>query len=237
MYDLKQIKDSADWEKIFCYEVRMRVPESSQRRGSEKVSAMQQAKVLSQDQHLWGKFFVFDGVSFGWSTEELFTDAEQKSALVDLPGHTNDRPNQVEVTTRRAGKLNIRELVNYLQSGRAGLASGKDEVDHVFKALNALFRDDAAKRFITFPKSTAYFSRIDSLCKPLQSTGGVLEAMRGIFQSVAFGFGRLALNIDTKCAAFYTPAMCLINVAAAFCGVRNPADISQASCEEQMTGK
>ena len=216
----------------------MRVPESSQRRGSEKVTTMQLAKVMQHTRHLWGAFFVFDGVSIGWSTEKLIEgpDATENKAVVELPGHTNERPNQVEITLRNAGKLNIRELVRYLESGGAGLASGKQAVDDVFRAFNALFRDEPSQRFITYPKSTAYFSRTDTLCMPLRSTAGVLEALRGIYQTVAFGFGRLALNIDTKCAAFYTPNKCLLDVAAAFCGAMDPSGITKEGCEEMITG-
>lgn len=198
---------------------------------------MQQTKVLIQTRHMWGQFFVYDGISIGWSTEDLIPDNKERTAMIDLPGHTKERPNQVEVAMRKSGKLNIRDLVSFLQSGSAGLVSGRQDIDEVFKALNALFRDDPSQRLITFPKSTAYFSRIDSLCKPLGSTAGVLEAMRGIHQSVSFGFGRLALNIDTKCAAFYTPGKCLVEVAAAFCGTSEPSQITRGGCEEMMVGE
>ena len=215
----------------------MRVPQSSQRRGSEKVSAMQQAKVMLQTKHLWGSYFVFDNVSFGWSTEELFPEGEERQSVVDLPGHTSAKPNQVEVAIRRHGKLNIAQAVDYLQAGGAGLNSGVAGVDDVFKALNALFREDPAQRFITFPKSTAYFARTQGLCQPLGSTGGVLEAMRGIYQAVSFGFGKLSLNIDTKCCAFFTPGLALIDVAAAFCGTQDPHRITRGGCEEGMIGR
>ena len=215
----------------------MKVPPSSQRRGSEKVTALQTVKAMLVSQYLWGNFFIFDGVSLAWSTEELLQGDEEQSTVIDLPGHSIDRPNQIEITLKKTGKLNIRKLVEYLESGLAGLVSGNLDVDDVFKALNALFRDDPSKRLITFPKSSAYFSRVDTLCQPLASTAGVLEAMRGIHQSISFGFGRLALNIDTKCAAFYTPGKPMTEVAAAFCNVRNPAEITRGGCEESMIGK
>ena len=215
----------------------MRVPESSQRKGSEKVTAMQQTKVMLQTQHLWGSYFVYDNVSFGWSTEELFPEGGQRQSIVDLPGHTAAKPNQVEVAIRRCGKLNITQAVKYLESGGAGLNSGITDVDNVFKAFNALFREDPAQRFINFPKSTAYFARTQGLCKPLDSTGGVLEAMRGIYQAISFGFGKLSLNIDTKCCAFFTPGLALIDVAAAFCGTQDRSQITRGGCEESMIGK
>ena len=215
----------------------MKVPQSSQRRGSEKVTDMQTVKAMLASEHLWGNFFVFDGVSLGWSTEELLQGDEEQSTVINLPGHSDDKPNQIELTLEKTGKLNVRKLVEYLESGLAGLVSGHSDVDNVFKALNALFRDDPSKRLITFPKSSAYFSRVDTLCQPLTSTAGILEAMRGIHQSISFGFGRLALNIDTKCAAFYVPGKPLTEVAAAFCNARNPTDITRGGCEESMIGE
>ena len=215
----------------------MKVPPSSQRRGSEKVSALQQAKVMLHMNHLLGNNFVYDNVGLGWSTDELLENGKEKTAMVDLPGHTLERPNQVEVSIRGASKLDIMGLVKYLESGLAGLVSGKAAIDGVFNAFNALFREEPSKRFITYPKSTAYFSRIEGLCKPLDSTGGVLEAMRGIHQTVAFGFGRLSLNIDTKCSAFYAPGLALIDVAAAFCGTRERSQVTRGGCEEMMIGE
>ena len=43
--------------------MRLRVPETSQRRGSEKVTVTQEAKVLMHDavKRFWGDDFVFDG--------------------------------------------------------------------------------------------------------------------------------------------------------------------------------
>jgi len=55
--------DSHDKDADTGFQMRLRVPESSQRRGSEKVTSMQQAKVLMHEavKSFWGDDFVFDG--------------------------------------------------------------------------------------------------------------------------------------------------------------------------------
>ena len=198
----------------------MRVPPSSQRRGSEKVSAMQQAKVLLQAKSFLGPDFVFDNVSLGWTTKLLMPVSESRSSTIDLPGHVAERPNQVEVTVRNLGPLNVRALVAYLQSSNSGTSShGSTTVEDCFKALNAIYRQDPASRFITRRHSSAFFQRSPSLMMTLQSTGGILEALRGAFQSVNFLFGRLTINVDVVTSAFYTPDVCMVDVARALCGV------------------
>lgn len=207
--------------KIYQYDIQMIVPISSQRRGVEKLSAYQQAKVLLKAELLWGKEFVFDGVSLGWSTKLLVVDGEG-TKIIDLEGHTAEKPNQVQIKIRKTGSLSIRALVNYLMSGaRDGKSSDRmsPEVENCFKALNALYRQDPAARFWTRPNSAAFFVRTPKLTLKLQSTGGVLEAIRGMFQAVTFTFGHLALNVDVTCSAFYVPGLCMIDVARAFAGL------------------
>ena len=196
------------------------VPVSSQRRGSEKVSAMQQAKVILRAQQLWGANFVFDNVALGWSTDLLMPISETRTTRLDLDDHTKEKPNQVEVSMRNTGTLNIRKFVNYLmKSGSSGVMSNDSAIEDVFKAFNAVYRQDPASRFITRPKSTAFFQRSPSLTLTLQSTGGILEALRGAFQAVSYSFGRLCLNVDVVCSAFYVPDLCVIDVAKAMAGI------------------
>ena len=210
----------------------MQVPASSQRRGNEKVSAMLMAKAYVEAKHLFGDDFVFDDVSIGWSTTKLCPVGEQRDAIIDLPGHTDEKPNQVEIAIRNSGPLNIRDFVEYLKSGSTGTASGDPTVDDCFKALNAVYRKGAARKFLSFPKSSAFFTRSPELSTVLQSTGGILEAIRGIYQTVSFTFGKLSLNVNTACTAFYCPDKPLLNLVQAFVGMGSLRDLERASTAE-----
>ena len=206
--------------KVYQFDIRMVVPASSQRRGNEKVSAMQQAKAVLKAQRLWGKNFVFDNVSLGWSTDLLMPIGESRTAFLDLDGCTAEKPNQVEVSIRNVGALNIKKFVHYITTSKSsGVHSGDPEIEDTFKALNAIYRQDPASRFITRPKSTAFFVRTPSLGLTLQSTGGVLEALRGAFQAVSYSFGQLSLNVDVVCSAFYVPNLSMVEIAKAMAGV------------------
>ena len=170
--------------KIYQYEIRMAVPLSSQKRGSDKVTAMQQAKVLLRFQSLWGSSFVFDGVSLGWSPVLLVPIGEQRSTTVDLDNHTQVKPNQIDIFMRCTGTLNIKTLVNYLKSESKGASLDRDPaIEECIKMLGALYRQDPASRFITTPRSSAFFQRSPGLMMTLQSTGGILEALRGMVNS------------------------------------------------------
>ena len=198
---------------------------------------MHQAKVFLSSQELWGKYFCFDGVSTGWSPEDLIPGAEgERTSMVNLPNHTAEKPNQVEVAIRKAGILKIAKLVDFIDRGYVGQVSQDPEIEDCFRALNCLFRDDPQSRFITVDKSSAYFIRTLSLVQRLDSTGGVLEAIRGVFQSVSNAFGRPGLTIDTKTIAMYTPDLSMMEVAAKFSGVRNPDQIDRSICEESLAG-
>jgi len=201
----------------YQYEVKMAVPLSSQRRGSAKVTAMQQTKAMLQAVKLWGQNFVFDNVSLGWSgwsTDLLMEFGEEREATLALDGHTPENPNEITIIIRNAGTLNVRKVVQCLStSGRTGVANSVPAIEDCFKALNAVYRQDPASRFITRPKSTAYFHRVPSLCLPLQSTGGILEAMRGAFQAVSYSFGRLSLNVDVACCRSIDMGGCRLDLA------------------------
>jgi hypothetical protein len=83
---------------------------------------MQQAKVLMHDavKTFWGDDFVFDGVSLGWSPKRL-SIGPNVSTTIDLEGHSVQRPNQVEVTIRNNGTLDVKALVDYIQGGNVEL--------------------------------------------------------------------------------------------------------------------
>ena len=184
------------------------------------MSAMQQAKVFIEAKQLFGPRFVFDGVSLGWTADELCSVSKTLDAVIDLPGHTAERHNQVHLSIRNSGTVNIRALVNWLQSGDAGLMSHADSnVEDALKFLNATFRQDPASRWITRPKTSSFFNRSPSLTLALASTGGVLEAIRGIHQAVQVTFGHLSLNVDTVCSAFYVPGVNMVDLARALTGV------------------
>lgn len=228
---------TTDSSQVYQYEVRMRVPASSQRRGSDKVSSFMQAKVFLNSQDLWGKFFVFDGAT-GWSPENLIPDSnEEKHAIVNLPGHTNEKPNQVEVAMRNVGHIKVSKMVDFIAKGNVGLACKDVAVEDCFKALNCLFRDDPSQRFLTVDKSSAYFIRTPGLVHRLESTGGVLEAIRGVYQSVSNAFGRPSLTIDTKTIAMFVPHQSLLDNATKISGVSDPARIDRSACEEALVGK
>src|SRR5437762_532465 len=106
----------------------MKVPPSSQLRGSDVVTPTQLAKVLLHDTvtSFWGKRFLFDGnatpsfrwpsnsygagVSLGWSPDAIVPIGETRTTIIDLPGGRPGRINQVEMSIRCTGTLNISAL-------------------------------------------------------------------------------------------------------------------------------
>ena len=221
---------STDLKKIYQYDLRFQVPTSSQRRGSEKVSSLQLAKVLLSPTltAFLGPNFVFDGVALGWSPDMIMAVGESRSTTIDLPGHLPGRPNQVDVTMRNSGNLNVRKLVEYIKQGSNNLTVATDPaIEDCFKALNALYRQDPASRMITRPRSTAFFERAPGLMLPLQSTGGILEALRGIHQTIAFCCGKLTINVDVVVSAYYTPGLSAVGVIKAFAGIPPHQDVEQ----------
>jgi eukaryotic translation initiation factor 2C len=122
-----------------------------------------------------------------------------------MEGHREDKPNVIEVSVRNKGTLCIRKLVEHLTLGNSGITSKDPDIVECFRFLNAVYRKDPASKWMTRPKSSAFYTRGAGLSQIIQSTGGILEAVRGIFQSVSFQFGHLCLNVDTSCTAFYVP--------------------------------
>ncbi|KAI9821210.1 MAG: hypothetical protein M1827_003944 [Pycnora praestabilis] len=211
-------------QKTYQYNIRMRVPGSSQRRGGEKVSSMQKAKVVLHDtvRSLWGSLFVFDGVSLGWSPKEFVPVGKECTTTIDLPGHTSEKPNQIQIAIRNNGPLDIGALVTYMKEGRIDLnPMGDATIEPLLKWLNAVFRKDPASRegWVTRPNANAYFERSRDTMMELRSTGGVLEALRGVFQTIQLRFGKVTLNVDTATTAFWTPDKNLIQLVHALAGI------------------
>ena len=213
--------------KTFQYDIRFSVPASSQKRGIEKVTAMQQAKAVLKAQKLFGVDFVFDSVSLGWSRTELFPVNETRSTIIDLDNHSLEKPNQIQITMRNTGTLNIKKFVHYLMSGRSK-ANRDPEIEDCFKWLNAVFKKDPSERFFSRPKSTAFFYRGPDVVHTLQSTGGILEAIRGIHQAVAVCFGQLSINVDVLTCAFYVPNLRMTTVARALSGMSSEQQLKTA---------
>lgn len=167
------------------YDLRFRVPESSQARGSDKVTASQMARVLLNTTltDFLGTHFVFDGVSLGWSPKELMAVGQSRSTTISLGKRRDDKPNEVEIFIRNSGTLNIGALVSHLQSGEIGLnLAGNHIIEPVLKWLNALVRSDPEKSMISKRNSNAFYHRSKETSAILHSTGGILEALRGNFQ-------------------------------------------------------
>lgn len=126
-----------------------------------------------------GPHFIFDGVSLGFSPTELMPVGEFRSTVISL-NCRDDKLNEVEIDVRNVGTLDIRGLANYLKNGRFDLnPTGNPSLENMFKWLNALFRDDPARRMVSRPNSNAFFQRSRDTSMTLASTGGVLEALRG----------------------------------------------------------
>ncbi|KAI9783515.1 MAG: hypothetical protein M1839_003685 [Geoglossum umbratile] len=209
--------------------IRMRVPPSSQLRGSDVVTPTQMARVLLHESvtSFWGSRFLFDGVSLGWSPDEIVKIGETRTAIIDLPGGRPGRINQIEISVRCTGTLNIAQLVQSLRGGAIPLdPMGDTSLEGPLKWLGALFRKDPASRFVTRPNTNAYFDRSPGTSVSLQSTNGVLEALRGMFQTVQIRFGKLTVNVDTATTAFWAPDKDLVELCGALTGM--PSGLSMA---------
>ena len=156
----------------------------------------------------------------GWSTKAIVAVDEVGKRTFDLPGSTPERLNQIEIALRNNGTLDIKGLVEYLFAGRIELDLSQDKViEPLLRWLNAVYRQDPASRWTTRPNSSAFFERASGTYMPLRSTSNILEAIRGIFQSVQIRFGRLTLNVDTATTAFWAPQKNLVELVHALAGV------------------
>ncbi|KAI9833531.1 MAG: hypothetical protein M1826_007145 [Phylliscum demangeonii] len=218
-------------KKTYAYEMSFKVPESSQRRGNATVSPTQLKFVMRHPEV--GAFlkenFVFDGVSMGWSATLLMPTGERRTTLVDFPSSKPDRPNQVEIEIFNKGSLNILALVKYLTEQKVELdPMGNKEIEPLLKWINAVYRQDPASRWVTRPNSNAYYDRAPGTYMPLRSTAEVLEAVRGVFQTVQIRFGKLTINVDTSTTAFWSPDKNFLELAHALTGVPRHEDLQAA---------
>jgi len=185
----------------------MGIPADSRRgRQADNITQNLADKGLAAAADLFGRSFIFDGAGRGWSSEEFIPLGTQQDAVIDLAGHTAARPNQMTFTVRNAGRVDVRGLVEYLQ-GTSNVIP-QDQLAW----LNHTLRDDPSKRFITRPKGLTYYVREEGLTFPLDSTYGLLEALRGFHQGVSTHFGRLSVNVDASTSAFHTPNVSLAEV-------------------------
>lgn len=128
-----------------------------------------------------GEHFIFDGVSIGFSPTELFPVGDTRSTSISLVARKDGKQNEIEVSIRNVGPLDIRALVHYLKGGRIDHnPTGIPALETTFKWLNALLRDDPARRMVCRPNSNVFFQRTKDTSMTLASTGGVLEALRGM---------------------------------------------------------
>lgn len=213
--------------KTFVYDLRFRIPDSS-RPGNNKVSPSLIEKILMHDvvKSFLGDL-IFDGVSIAFSHQDRVPTGESVSTTIELQGHTSERHNQVEISIRNRGTLDIKFLVNYIQNGSIELDyTCNPKMELLMNWLNTLFRKDPASRFTTWRGSSAYFDRTPSTTMTLEkSTGGVLEALRGIFQTCQIRFGVLGICVDTATSAFYTPGKNLVDIAQALSGIPPNEDL------------
>jgi hypothetical protein len=153
---------------------------------------------------------------------------DARSTAISLGARRDGKPNEVEINIRNVGPLDIRSLVNYLKNCRIDLnPAGNPSLENAFKWLQALLRDDPARRLISRANSNAFFQRTKETSMALASTGGVLEALRGIYQTVQLRFSRLSVCVDTTTTPFWCPDRSLIDCVCALAGERSPQNLQQ----------
>jgi hypothetical protein len=183
------------------------VPPSSQARGSDKVTAQQMARVLVNEVliEFLGPNFVFDGVSLGWSPNELMPIGQSRTTTISLGQRRDNKPNEVEIQITCSGTLDIRSLVHYLTNGNIEPnPAGNPYLENQLKWLQAVFRSELMARMVSRPNSNAYFDRSPGTTMALQSTAGVLEARRGMYL-LAFLQDIHSLTPLTRFPTHFTP--------------------------------
>lgn len=153
---------------------------------------------------------------------------EKRAEIIDLPGSKPDRLNQVEISIMNRGSVNVLALVNYIMERKIELdPMGNKDIEPGLKWLNAVYRQDPASRWVTRPNANAYYDRAPGTFMPLRSTADVLEAIRGIYQTVQIRFGKLTVNVDTATTAFWTPNKSLIESVHVLMGLPLGRDVEQ----------
>lgn len=168
------------------------------------------------------------GVSTGWSTTKLPFPTDPFRYQLELPGRIG-RTFRCNVDISHYGTLSTDPLIRWLrnENGRTaliGASANPAQEDHVqlcLRFLNALLRADPSRRFVTGHgnRSTTYFDRSPATTLGLQSTGGVLEAWRGFYQTAIIRFGKLTVNVDTSTNAFIRPGISILDAIAGLAGV------------------
>ena len=228
--------------KVFEYEIVVSVAPLPGRPAPNKIAKETKMMVfnLAKAKGLWQDNFVFDGEGTGWSIRELCPPSESRSTTLSLPGRT---PRDASVSVRNKGALNFKSLVDHLAGGGGPIPEGREDLRSVTNALNAVYRQVAMERSVAEEPiycvtPSAFFTRSREVSKPLPSTAGVLEAIRGFYQRISLAFGRLSLNVDVCTTAFYVPDNCMVNVAAAFSNTPPGPQLEQLppGAFEQMRG-
>jgi hypothetical protein len=177
------------------YNFSFKIPPECQLRGNDAVSAQQLARLLVTIDDFLGPDFVFDQVSKGWSPKSLF-ESPSETKEIDMGKRRDGGKNTIVVTISKSKILDIRGFVGWLRSGQYVLNPyGHQKMEDILKWLQATFRKEPAARFATKPNGNAYFARSPETSMALRSTNGVLEALRGVFQTMQIRFGRLTLNV------------------------------------------
>lgn len=205
--------------------MRITIPEDSRHKGSDLASSQQRARILLKREVLdvFGEHYVFDGVSLLWSPNVLFPEGKPRDVIVAMEPRRDGKPNNMQITLTHQGRLNVAALAKYMIAGHIELnPAGNVSLENSIKWLQAVFRKDPASRLVTRPNSNAYFDRSPQTTMALRSTAGVLEARRGVFQTMQIRFGVLTMNIDTATTPFWVPNTCLVVFAAALMGTQLP---------------
>ena len=213
--------------KVHQYTVLFSVPKSSQRAskrpGDRKISTAQiEEAVAKVGDGFLGQYLALNAdFTQGWTTEEIPESSAGKSTVVDLNGHTAERPRQVQIDIRKTGSLDLNKFIDYLRSRE----TFGPEVENWFKALNAIFRDDPAYRWMSTQNSSNFFNRsVEG-----NRVTDIIEAVHGIHQAIRYTFGRLTLNVDVVCGSFYKSDMNLLEVLRTFLGVGLQQELRELS--------
>lgn len=197
------------------------------------------ARLLMRQEVLdfFGDDWVFDGVSIGWSPNQICPPDSPMTNIVAMEPRRDGLPNNIKIRVAQTGKLDILLLVQYLRAGNFDInPSGHPQLEIFHKWIGALFRKDPESRLTSKPNGSAYFDNHPATTFVLyKSTGGILEARRGVYQSFQMRFGRLTMNIDTSTTAFWVGGKNLVDSAAAFHDCR--PDQLQSSFNKENVSK
>lgn len=194
--------------KIYQYSLSFRIPESSQLRGSEKATANQIARALLSDvaTDFMGPNFVFDGVSIGWSPDDIGLQVgEDRVTTVTLGRPRKDgSANEILIQVRSDGPANIRELVNYLAKRGASTDVMGSHIGDILNMIGCVFRNDPQQRMLSRNNSNAFFPKHDQGNDGVPIGTAGLVAVKGIYQALQVHFGRITLNVDV-CTSVWWP--------------------------------